>query len=537
MPTARLDDIASGNVAHLDDIVGHDQPSADQPSDISNFVKGAASKLNPINMVSGAIDSAKAAYEHPIDSALAVLAHPYQALSRAKDALKAGNYEEAAAHVASALDPTGFATEDSAVKTATPGQRAEGLGELMGTGLSAYLGEKLPELAKIHGPEAARAIAAKLPETTPVQRELIGLVSPRAKNALSLANRVKDAMDTANTAPKRIPEPPSALSNAATVQPKVPTFQDLPEASAPIAEQAPAASAAQPPSVTPRTPQFQDLPEVPQRPVAVPVVAPTAAPPDLDLLNQISQKLTKGKQGYASLDASSKAIVDRFAASVKPVTQAAAEPQPIFQEAAQAAANPTPVLPPTPTALQVEPGSPGTNLNPKARAAAQALAKEMTGQEGPVTIKPGENGTPADDNPPSSAYEEAARARKASRMADVFIEQGFTPDEIRRIDPKAISAEDWRSLLGRDEVTGEQHHAPGSSQSADTTGKTTLNQAAEEMELRAARPAQEIERRAAQQKGATDLAARHAKAEAAKRAFTRELGWETPPATVGAMMK
>lgn len=112
---------------------------------IRDFVSGAASKLNPLKMLADTADAAKAAWNDPIDTAIEILGHQYKALGRAKDAFSDGKYEEAAAHLASAIDPTGSVTEGATVKAATPGQRAEGFGELFGTGLQAYLGAKAPE--------------------------------------------------------------------------------------------------------------------------------------------------------------------------------------------------------------------------------------------------------------------------------------------------------------------------------------------------------------------------------------------------------
>jgi hypothetical protein len=76
-----------------------------------------------------------------------VLAHPYAAIARGVEAAKAGKYEEAAAHFNNILEPAGFLTEGSEVKAATPGKRAEGYGELLGTGLNAYLSAKAPDIA------------------------------------------------------------------------------------------------------------------------------------------------------------------------------------------------------------------------------------------------------------------------------------------------------------------------------------------------------------------------------------------------------
>ena len=137
---------------------------------IRDVVGGAASKLNPIEIGKGMVQSAQAAYEDPIGTLLETFAHPYMALKRAKESYDASkesaskgdaeaartHADQAAAHLSSALQPVGM-TEASEVKMATPGERATGLGEMIGTGIQAYLGAKAPELLS-----AAKAKAAPI---------------------------------------------------------------------------------------------------------------------------------------------------------------------------------------------------------------------------------------------------------------------------------------------------------------------------------------------------------------------------------------
>lgn len=128
--------------------------SSDAPtsttSTIGDFASGALSKLNPVNTLRGMADTLEGLYKDPAGTAgnfvKNVLAHPYSAIARGVEAAKAGKAEEAMAHFASAANIGGFATEGSEVKTATPGQRATGFGELLGTGLNAYLTAKAPDI-------------------------------------------------------------------------------------------------------------------------------------------------------------------------------------------------------------------------------------------------------------------------------------------------------------------------------------------------------------------------------------------------------
>jgi hypothetical protein len=265
---------------------------------LSDVAAGAWSKLNPIEMVKGVADTAKAAYAHPLDTAMSVLAHPYLALKRAKDALEAGKPEEAAAHISSALDPTGFATENSQVKMATPGQRATGLGEMIGAGLGAYVGAKVPDVAAA-GMEAAKSIGAAVDPA--VAKDVLGLVSPRAAHAAAAAGKLRDIVARL-LAPKAVaeasPQPPPGsmtIQPSATIAapPGVPALPQTPAAyNPPVTSTGPLPPA---PPVAPANPYFAgastmdsgalvnraaqggaQLPGPLPRPVAEPVTPPEA---------------------------------------------------------------------------------------------------------------------------------------------------------------------------------------------------------------------------------------------------------------------
>jgi hypothetical protein len=131
-----------------------------QTSAAGDLARGALSKVNPLNMYSGAMDTLKAIREKPLDVAKELFLHPFMAIGRGVDALKAGKPEEAAAHFSSALlDPPGASNEDSRVKMATPGERATGVGEMLGTGAASYAGGRLPEV--VPAPAAALKAAAE----------------------------------------------------------------------------------------------------------------------------------------------------------------------------------------------------------------------------------------------------------------------------------------------------------------------------------------------------------------------------------------
>lgn len=317
MPTASLNDIAEApNTAHVEDIVEH------PPSDLENFGKGIASKLSPLSIVKGTMDTAKAVYEHPIDTAMSVLAHPYFALGRAKDALMAGKIDEAHAHIQSAIDPTGFLTEDDMVKAATPGQRAEGFGGLVGTGLSALLTAKAPGLLKSG---AAKALDA-LPETTAAEREAVGILSPRTKNVLAVAQRAKDVRNAlaktaeapaptparATTAPPPAPVEPPPLPASSELQDFVKklgfeSYERAPEKVQQMADQAIQAR-----SLTAKTPFPAESAEAP----APPVEAPISITPSKTVNQLIDEELAAKRAAAAPAPA----------AQVTPVSPLAAAP-------------------------------------------------------------------------------------------------------------------------------------------------------------------------------------------------------------------
>ena len=134
-----------------------------------SFGSGFAQGVNPFH---GFLDTIDALQRDPVGTvksgALNLLAHPYMAMARAWDAAKEGKAEEAAAHVQSALmDPTGQ-LEEAMVKSATPGQRLEGAGQLLGQGTLAMAGAKsAPKVATV-------ATAAKEVLATPAGAELAG---------------------------------------------------------------------------------------------------------------------------------------------------------------------------------------------------------------------------------------------------------------------------------------------------------------------------------------------------------------------------
>ena len=97
----------------------------------------------------------------------------------------------------------GAITEGSEVKTATPGQRATGLGELIGTGLQSYLGAKAPELLSAAAKNKAVSVATA------------NSGSSKGRRGEQLLPRLGKVMDFAEALkPKEAPvaQPPALLS-------------------------------------------------------------------------------------------------------------------------------------------------------------------------------------------------------------------------------------------------------------------------------------------------------------------------------------
>jgi hypothetical protein len=230
------------------DYGAHTQPSlGDRALDAAGDVAaGAWSKMNPANMVSGALETLKAIREKPLDVAKEIFLHPYMAVGRGIDAMKAGKPEEAAAHFNSAFDPPGSGIEESRVKLATPGQRATGLGELLGTGAVALAGGKAPDAvpavtsaaktaadlattpgagAMIGGAGEALVGAGQLPHSLPVGAGIImrgagdaykGFVKFKAARAAAAAEADAAA---ASPVPMTGPNPLAPVASASTLDP------------------------------------------------------------------------------------------------------------------------------------------------------------------------------------------------------------------------------------------------------------------------------------------------------------------------------
>ena len=226
----------------------------------SSFIKGAASKLNPLNMLKGVEDTVKAIREAPIDTAKEIFLHPYMAASRAVDAIKAGDVHAALGHLQSALEPANFGTEGSLVKLNTPGQRAEGAGELAGTGALAYLGAKAPDIATGTANAVKSGVGAVADATKSLDPDIVGLVSPRAAHLLRVARKVGDLkarpLDTAAPAnsTEQMISPTAGSPNIAGSPASDAAMSGVPQASA----SAPAGPVPINPSPDSITPQLLD---------------------------------------------------------------------------------------------------------------------------------------------------------------------------------------------------------------------------------------------------------------------------------------
>jgi hypothetical protein len=246
-------------------------------SAVGDFLRGAASKLNPMEMLKGVEDTIHAIRTAPAETALQlgkeILLHPYMAIGRGIDAMKNGDIEQAAAHFNSALGAPVGGIEESAVKGATPGHRAEGLGELIGTGASAYLGAKGPAIVKAT-PGALKAAASTVGDVVsaapaPSTAEVVtAFKHPLAAAGLYLKRAIpviRESMAGGEAAPAAAPavEPPPIPGTAPTELDDVskslgygkfsklsPAQQDIVRRLAAQAAQQGAASPAMPPPAT-----------------------------------------------------------------------------------------------------------------------------------------------------------------------------------------------------------------------------------------------------------------------------------------------
>ncbi len=253
---------------------------------MGSFASGFGQGINPFH---GMLETLDALQKDPVGTvksgALNILAHPYMAMARAYDAAKAGKPEEAAVHLASAFDPTGAQTEEAAVKTATPGQRLEGVGQLVGQGAGALLTAKVPGIAKTVASKAIDLVPDIVHD--PAAQAATGVISPRAKNAMQVVSKIKKARDAYQEASAAVAEEAPSEAAARPILDQIaqtPGYGDKPFDKLTPAEQAHVRSIAdsiegkKPPALPPPGPKVVETGEPPYVPPQRPSVNTNGAP-------------------------------------------------------------------------------------------------------------------------------------------------------------------------------------------------------------------------------------------------------------------
>lgn len=204
----------------LSDLTGHkafsDATSKLQSGDYKGAAVGYLNALTRMTPGAGIV----------IDSATAA--------TKAAQAIKTGDYKGALDHIATAVPALGPVIQGG-VKMAS-GQPAEGAGEAVGPLLDAALFKAAGKVPAIAG--AASDLAS-----SPVARDVAGIVSPRLAHAMSVADRLKAGYNAAvgrpAAAPPPAPQPPPGTSTGAGL------------GASPQALAAPSAAPAAPPPVNP----------------------------------------------------------------------------------------------------------------------------------------------------------------------------------------------------------------------------------------------------------------------------------------------
>lgn len=118
-----------------------EEKQKEKPGPVQTFGRAAISRLNPINMFTGAVDTATRFADDPIGTMADM--GPLGSAKRAYESVRAGDWPAAGAHVMAAVTPGGFMAEPSATKVAQ-GNVAEGLGEMTGDAVGALIGSRVP---------------------------------------------------------------------------------------------------------------------------------------------------------------------------------------------------------------------------------------------------------------------------------------------------------------------------------------------------------------------------------------------------------
>lgn len=180
--------------------------AADQdPNTIGTFATHVKDQL------AGLVESAK----HPFNVGLSgvVNAHVNEA-SKAFDAYRSGDYQQAAIRAFAALVPVLGPGVANAAEELTGGKTAAALGDAVGIGLAAKVGSKVPDVA--------RAVAKDLPSTPSVASGArmvatgVDAVTHPGKAAIKLGGVLLDRLATALEQRQPKPEPPAAPATSPT---------------------------------------------------------------------------------------------------------------------------------------------------------------------------------------------------------------------------------------------------------------------------------------------------------------------------------
>jgi hypothetical protein len=145
---------------------------------------------------------------------------------KVEDAIKSGNYTDAAVHalnrvVNTAIPGMGASLEQTA-EDFKNGDIGKGLGRIAAVGLLAHAPDLAPTVLK--GATAAATKLPSIPQVSPTAIDVAGLASPRLAHAMRLANKASSVLDNLKTSAS--PAPPAESATPSPSEPPMGTPLD-----------------------------------------------------------------------------------------------------------------------------------------------------------------------------------------------------------------------------------------------------------------------------------------------------------------------
>lgn len=378
---------------------------ASDSDSLGNALREYGRKMNPLAMGQGINDL----FTHnPVDTAKGYGSQNQQIADEAEKAWKNGDYIGAAAHslyyLLNGIPGLGAALDEAGNKFRA-NKPKEALADTAAIATQLYLGAKAPEIANGAGnaiynaPRVMKDAAGAITDTalSPGTRDVVGIFSPRAKNALDMAARARKALgqaqappDAAAAAPAPVVGPPAPPPNGTPLRP-------------PMA----------PPDSSSAIPSSPADAINPQTNFTGPVRPPLSAPPAMPAPTEPAETAIPFSA------AGGRAIrMPRKAPASQPTTTPAAPAQPVAPIAEMAPAD----------VMELSPAEIAARLKAEMEQSGTAPAETPAAQAAP-------------EAPRVTAIKQANAAAKGQRIAEALHEYGITSDVLGDIPDGTTGAE------------------------------------------------------------------------------------------------